>query len=89
MKKWTTHEIYEVEEDNALLKGKCGFNKKGKKSDNKNITDSDIFFKGVKQFVDSSHNNVAHVSLFKHKRPTRESTKFLYGKQAWLKDRKW
>jgi len=59
------------------------------KLDARNLAKQDFFLSGVKHFVDSSHNKVAHVSLFKHKRPTHESMRFLYGKQPWLKDREW
>lgn len=59
------------------------------KLDAKELVKTDVFLKGTKHFIDSSHNKTAHISLFKHKRPTREFTKFLYGKQAWLKDRIW
>jgi len=59
------------------------------KLDAKNLAKNDLFLKGTKHFIDSSHNAVAHISLFKHKRPTHDTMKFFYGKQSWLKDRKW
>lgn len=60
-----------------------------KNLDARQLAKNDLFLKGTKHFIDSSHNKTAHVSLFKHKRPTHEFTKFWYGKQPWLKDRIW
>jgi len=59
------------------------------KQDIRTLAKDDIILKGLKSFVDGSHNKVAHVSLFKHKRPTHDAMKVFYGKQPWLKDRKW
>ncbi len=55
----------------------------------RDVMKDDLFLKGFKSFVDKSHNKVAHVSLFKHKRPSHDAIKVFYGKQPWLKDRQW